>query len=337
MELLKCSNNWVKQAKDFILLCFVSFPWSASKSKCCREQAAHLSHSPASTWGNEADRRFVNVFYFIGATETEMCKTKGRWLGRQGKYECEKNPLGLGTASWALLKELSPFRRSTGSSQARHPRYCPLVPHCLWELWVLSTLQDEACSEEEREVQEYDEDLELVIPFLTLLKEMAGFIFLAVNSTSLLVLQVYTCTCCWFLYSYLPQHTIKYTWEFFYRCVRIISAIIKMKRILSVKALTVLNFREKSMSCNTTSIPKTWPGVSSPGYEPFVVFCHLLLSGCSHCKTSRGQLLGSCFLYGRRETIDLPGHWRILVIGRNVVLVLSSGCIHLCITVGYSR
>lgn len=84
--------------------------------------------------------------------------------------------------------------------------------------------------------------------------------------------------------------------------MRMISAIIKMKRILSVKALTVLNFRERSVSCNTTSIPKTWPGVSSPGYEPFVVFCHLLLSGCSQ------GMWGSCLLYGRRETIDLPGH-----------------------------
>lgn len=62
---------------------------------------------------------------------------------------------------------------------------------------MLSTLQDKVCSEEEREVQEYDEDLELVIPFLTLLKEMSGFIFLAVNSTSLFVLQVYMCICCW--------------------------------------------------------------------------------------------------------------------------------------------
>lgn len=53
---------------------------------------------------------------------------------------------------------------------------------------MLSTLQDEARNEEEREVQEYDGDLELVIPFLTLLKEMSGFIFFAVNSTALFVL-----------------------------------------------------------------------------------------------------------------------------------------------------
>lgn len=72
---------------------------------------------------------------------------------------------------------------------------------------MLSTLQDEACNEEEREVQEYDGDVELVIPFLTLLKEMSGFFFFfAVNSTSLFVLQVYTG--CWVLYSLLPHHTI---------------------------------------------------------------------------------------------------------------------------------
>lgn len=82
-----------------------------------------------------------------------------------------------------------------------------------------------------------------------------------------------------------------------------ISAIIKMKRILSVKALTVLNFRERSVSCNTTSIPKTWPGASSPGYEPFVVFCHLLLSGCSHCKTSRGCGVVVYFMGGERQLI----------------------------------
>lgn len=79
---------------------------------------------------------------------------------------------------------------------------------------MLSTWQDEACNEEEREVQEYDGDLELVIPFLTLLKEMSDFIFFAVNCAALFVLQVYTCTG-WFLYSCLPHHTVKYTCEFF--------------------------------------------------------------------------------------------------------------------------
>jgi len=76
---------------------------------------------------------------------------------------------------------------------------------------VLSTLQDEACTEEEREVQECDGDLELVIPFLILLKEMSGCMFFVVNSASLFVLQVYTCRGCWFLYSCLPHETIKYT------------------------------------------------------------------------------------------------------------------------------
>lgn len=70
---------------------------------------------------------------------------------------------------------------------------------------MLSILQDEDCNEEEREVQEYDWDLELVIPFLTLLKEVSGFIlFLAVNSAPLFVLQVHTGTGCWFLYPCLP-------------------------------------------------------------------------------------------------------------------------------------
>lgn len=41
--------------------------------------------------------------------------------------------------------------------------------------------QNEACNEE-REVQEYDGDPQLVILFLTLLKEMSGFILSAVNS-----------------------------------------------------------------------------------------------------------------------------------------------------------
>lgn len=47
--------------------------------------------------------------------------------------------------------------------------------------WGAEDLQNEACSEE-REVQEYDEDLQLVILFLTLMKEMSGFILSAVNS-----------------------------------------------------------------------------------------------------------------------------------------------------------
>ena len=29
------------------------------------------------------------MFYFIEASEIEMCKMKGRWLGRQGDKKCE--------------------------------------------------------------------------------------------------------------------------------------------------------------------------------------------------------------------------------------------------------
>lgn len=60
---------------------------------------------------------------------------------------------------------------------------------------MLSTWQDEACNEEEREVQEYDGDLELVMPFLTLLKEMSGFIFFAVKNKAVLYL------CCKFTHT----------------------------------------------------------------------------------------------------------------------------------------
>lgn len=80
---------------------------------------------------------------------------------------------------------------------------------------MLSTLQDEVSSEEEREAQEYDGGLELVIPFLTFLKEMPGFIFFAVNSTPLFMLEMYTFTGCWFLYAHLPRCRIKYTRELF--------------------------------------------------------------------------------------------------------------------------
>lgn len=125
LELLKCSGNRVKEAEDWILLCFVSFPWSNSTSESCREQAANPPHSPASTWGNG------NVFYW-GYTNRNAEDWR-EMVGRAGE-EKRKTLLWLATASWAVncFIKGAQFLQST----ATHAVSCPVVPRCLCQCSV---------------------------------------------------------------------------------------------------------------------------------------------------------------------------------------------------------
>lgn len=85
VQLWKCSNNWVKQAEDLILLCFVSFPWSANKPE--NKLLICLIPQP----GREGMVETGGLcFCFTEAIEKEMCKTKGRWLGGQGEEKWGK-------------------------------------------------------------------------------------------------------------------------------------------------------------------------------------------------------------------------------------------------------
>lgn len=106
---------------------------------------------------------------------------------------------------------------------------------------MLSTLQDEASSKEEREAEEYDGGLELVIPFLTFLKEMPGFIFFAVNSTPL----CWKCTCSQVVGFSMPTSpTVKSSTleSYFYRSVRMVSVIFKMTGDISFKGTVSFEF-----------------------------------------------------------------------------------------------
>lgn len=70
--------------QDLILLCFVPFPWSANKP----ENKLLICLIPQPVQGMVETGGLC--LYSIEAAEKEMCKTKGRWLGRQGEEEWEK-------------------------------------------------------------------------------------------------------------------------------------------------------------------------------------------------------------------------------------------------------
>lgn len=71
------------------MLCFVSFPWSANTPE--NKLLICLISQPVREGMVETGGLCL---YFIEATEIEMCKTKGRWLGRQGEEKWEK-PFGI--------------------------------------------------------------------------------------------------------------------------------------------------------------------------------------------------------------------------------------------------